>query len=214
MNYLRVKALHLIPVFFLVTFASFMMLNLLPGDLVDAILLDTESAVPSAEDREALEKELNLDRPVIVRYGIWLGNMLQFDLGRSYVTTQPVIEALVQRIPVSLQLMVMAQIIAIGLARRLSSSRACRKRAKLERFTFEAIRLTSPSLSEESEAIVWLRMSPRAVRESVSSASSSRSFSNCSSIALSVKALASRRELVSASFSASRSARSFASSQP
>lgn len=116
MNYLRVKAFHLIPVFFLVTFASFMMLNLLPGDLVDAILLDTESAVPSAEDRAALEKELNLDRPVIVRYGIWLGNMLQFDLGRSYLTTQPVIEALAQRIPVSLQLMVMAQFIAIGLA--------------------------------------------------------------------------------------------------
>ena len=113
MNYFNAKALHLIPVFFLVTFASFMMLNLLPGDLVDAILLDEDSAVPSAEDRAALEKELNLDKPVIVRYLIWLGNMFQGDLGRSYITTQPVTEALAQRIPISLELMIMAQILAI-----------------------------------------------------------------------------------------------------
>lgn len=116
MNYFKAKLLHLLPVFFLVTFASFMMLNLLPGDLVDAILLDEESAVPSAEDRAALEKELNLDKPVIIRYFIWLGNMFQGDLGRSYINTQPVTEALALRIPVSLELMIMAQILAIGIA--------------------------------------------------------------------------------------------------
>lgn len=116
MAYIKLKILHLVPVFFLVTFAAFMMLNLLPGDLVDAILLDEESAIPSAEARAALEKELNLDQPVVVRYLFWLGNMLQGDLGRSYVTTQPVTEALAQRIPVSLELMVMAQFFAILLA--------------------------------------------------------------------------------------------------
>lgn len=116
MNYLKSKLLHLVPVFFLVTFAAFMMLNLLPGDLVDAILLDEESAIPTAEARAALEKELNLDKPVVVRYMIWLGNMVQGDLGRSYVTTQPVTEALAQRIPVSLELMAMAQIFAILIA--------------------------------------------------------------------------------------------------
>ena len=85
-----------------------MVLNLLPGDLVDAILLDEESAVATEEDRKALAKELNLDKPVIIRYAIWLGNMLTGDLGRSYVTTQPVTEALGQRIPISLELMIMA----------------------------------------------------------------------------------------------------------
>jgi len=113
MKYLQARAFHLIPVFFLVTFASFMMLNLLPGDLVDAILLDTESEVPSPEARAALEKELNLDRPVLVRYGIWLGDMLQGNLGRSTITKQPVTEALAQRIPVSLELMIIAQILAV-----------------------------------------------------------------------------------------------------
>ncbi len=79
MKYLRLKLMHLVPVFFIVTFASFMMLNLLPGDLVDAILLDEESAPPTEADRLALAKELNLDKPVIVRYAIWLGNMLTGD---------------------------------------------------------------------------------------------------------------------------------------
>ena len=86
-----------------------MVLNLLPGDLVDTILLDEESgSSPTEEDRKALAKELNLDKPVIIRYAIWLGNMLTGDLGRSYVTTQPVTEALGQRIPISLELMIMA----------------------------------------------------------------------------------------------------------
>ncbi len=83
MKYLQLKLMHLIPVFFIVTFASFMMLNLLPGDLVDAILMDEESAPPTEADREALKKELNLDKPVIIRYAIWLGNMVTGDLGRS-----------------------------------------------------------------------------------------------------------------------------------
>ena len=58
-----------------------MVLNLLPGDLVDAILLDEESgSSPTEEDRKALAKEFNLDKPMIIRYAIWLGNMLTGDL--------------------------------------------------------------------------------------------------------------------------------------
>ncbi len=93
-----------------------MLLNLLPGDLIDAILVDENSSVPTAEMRAALEKELNLDRPVIVRYSIWLGNIFMGDFGRSYFTSQLVTDALLQRIPVSLQLMVMAQVLALLIA--------------------------------------------------------------------------------------------------
>ena len=116
MNYFRKKVLHLVPVFFLVTFSSFLLLSLLPGDLVEAILIDESSTVPSEEIRQALAKELNLDKPVLVRYGIWLGNLFQGDWGRSYITTESVTDALAQRIPVSLQLMLMSQIIAVFVA--------------------------------------------------------------------------------------------------
>ena len=47
MTYFRKWLLHLIPVFFLVTFASFLMVNLLPGDIVDAILADDDAAAVS-----------------------------------------------------------------------------------------------------------------------------------------------------------------------
>ena len=117
MKYFQVRLLHLIPVFFLVTFASFMMLNLLPGDLVDQLLIDENSGtVVTAEHRAALEKELNLDKPVIVRYFAWLTNLFQGDLGRSYINAQSVTEALAVRIPVSLELMILAQILAIAVA--------------------------------------------------------------------------------------------------
>lgn len=117
MSYLQKRLLQLIPVFFLVTFASFYLLDLLPGDITDAVLSDADSGtIATASAREALSRELNLDKPVIVRYFLWLGNLVQGDLGRSYVTTQPVAEALANRIPVSFQLMLMSQIIALLIA--------------------------------------------------------------------------------------------------
>ena len=114
MAYLRRRLLHLIPVFFLVTFASFLMVNLLPGDIVDAILADDDSAAASDPAlRAAIEKELGLDKPLLVRYTIWLGDLVQGDFGRSYITGKKISLLLAQRIPVSAQLMVMA--LAFGL---------------------------------------------------------------------------------------------------
>ena len=111
-----------------------MVINLLPGDLVDAILLNEESAAPDAQTRALLEKELNLDRPVVIRYAIWLGNLFRGDMGRSYVTQQPVTEALVQRIPVSLQLMVMAQFMALIIAIPLGLFTAYRAGRQIDRW--------------------------------------------------------------------------------
>ena len=116
MRYFRSKLLNLIPVFFLVTFGSFMMLELLPGNPVDALLFDEDAAAPDPAVRQAMMEELGLDKPVIVRYGIWMANLVQGDLGRSYETQQVVTQALAQRIPVSFQLVIMAQTIAILLA--------------------------------------------------------------------------------------------------
>ena len=59
---------------------------------------------------------MGLDRPILVRYVDWLGSALSGDLGRSYRNSEPVAQAIVDRLPVSLQLMIMAQIIAIGIA--------------------------------------------------------------------------------------------------
>lgn len=133
MLYLQNKLLRLIPVFFLVTFGSFIILDLLPGDLVDALLTDGDSAQITAGMREALEKELNLDKPTVVRYGIWLGNIVTGEWGRSYVTGQKVADALMLRIPVSVQLMLMVQALALLIAVPLALYSAFNAGSRIDR---------------------------------------------------------------------------------
>lgn len=117
MAYLRKRLFHLVPVFFLVTFASFLMVNLLPGDIVDAILADDDAAAASdPELRASIEKELGLDKPLVVRYVLWLGDVVQGDFGRSYITGKRISTLLADRIPVSAQLMVMSLVFALVLA--------------------------------------------------------------------------------------------------
>lgn len=133
MAYFRKKLLHLIPVFFLVTFASFMTLNLLPGDIIDQIMADEDGGLPSAEKREAIKKALDLDKPAAIRYVIWLGDMFQGDLGRSRITREKIAPAIAERLPVTLQLLITTQIIAIGLAAPLGVYTAYRAGRKVDK---------------------------------------------------------------------------------
>lgn len=134
MRYVREKLLNLVPVFLLVTFVSFILLELLPGSAVDAILFDEDSAPPSPEVRAALMKEFGLDQPVVIRYFRWMGNLFVGDLGRSFENQQTVAEALAQRIPVSFQLVLMAQTFSILLAVPLGVLCAYRHGKPLDRW--------------------------------------------------------------------------------
>jgi peptide/nickel transport system permease protein len=109
---LRTKLLRLIPVLIIVTFATFAMVRLLPGDPARAFL------GPEAPDEqvERVRQDMGLDQNVFVGYATWLGNVITGDLGESYRTGQPVTEALRQRFPVSLELMVLAQMFALAVA--------------------------------------------------------------------------------------------------
>lgn len=109
---LAVRLARLVAVLLAVTFASFAMVSLLPGDMVTALL--GERATP--EDQAAVRAELRLDDPLPVRYVTWLGDAVQGDLGVSYRTRQPVAEALGQRIWVTLELVVLSQLVALALA--------------------------------------------------------------------------------------------------
>lgn len=103
---------RLVVVLFCVTLLTYTIVNILPGDV--AIVILGNLATP--EDIAGLRKDLGLDRPMLVRYFDWLGSALSGDLGRSYRNGEPVVQAIVDRLPVSLQLMVMAQVIALGIA--------------------------------------------------------------------------------------------------
>lgn len=107
------KLLTLVPVLLAVSLLTYLMLNLLPGD--PALLVLGPDAV-SAESIAAVRAELGLDRPLPVRYLAWLGEALTGDLGRSYITQQEVTGAILDRLPVTLELMVLSLTIALVLA--------------------------------------------------------------------------------------------------
>ena len=112
--YIRRKLIHLIPIIFAVTLLSFLSVNLLPGDVAETIAgVGTDAAVMDEAIVQNIREDLGLDRPVIVRYLSWVGNALRGELGKSYQTGQLVSEAIALRLPVTIQLLVMAQFMAI-----------------------------------------------------------------------------------------------------
>ena len=118
-NYIIRRLLILIPTLLLVTLIVFGLVHIAPGNVIDAML-----AQPGAEelDRPALEKLLGLDAPFFVRYGRWMGFVPQADgnfsgifqgnLADSWWYKKPVIDSVVERLPVTLELGLMALIIA------------------------------------------------------------------------------------------------------
>lgn len=105
--------LRLIATLFAVTFLTFLMVAMLPGDPVDTIL-GTGPRAPGIE--EQIREDLNLDDPFLVRYVSWLGNAVTGDLGTSYITDQPVGTTIRQRLPVTAQLALMSVIISVVIA--------------------------------------------------------------------------------------------------
>src|SRR3954447_21124722 len=112
MHYLLRKLLRLISTLLLVSATTFLLLSLLPGD-VGLALLGNE-ATPAAIAQ--VHAELGLDQPLVLRYLRWLIGFVHGDLGRSYITQVPVLESIVDRLPVTIELMVLSQIFALLLA--------------------------------------------------------------------------------------------------
>ena len=104
---------HLVVVLFFVTLFVATLTSMLPGDPVDAI-----AGFASPEQKEALREELKLDDPVPVQYGRWVRNFVTGDLGNYYSVTggRPVMDRVRDSLPVSLQLMVEAQVLALIIA--------------------------------------------------------------------------------------------------
>src|SRR3712207_3102981 len=102
-RYLRTQVVRLVIVLVCVTFFTFLLVNLLPGDPARTIL----GTSATEENVRALRSELGLDEPLPQRYLSWLGGTLTGDLGESYRSKQPVTEMLGAAVPVSLELVVL-----------------------------------------------------------------------------------------------------------
>lgn len=126
---MRTRVVRLVAVLVAVTAASFAMINLLPGDTVTTILGQNATD----EQRAAAREELNLDDPLPVRYIRWVGDAVTGDLGESYRTRQPVAEALQERIWVTLELVLLSQLIALAVAVPMAVIGAIRPGSWLDR---------------------------------------------------------------------------------
>jgi peptide/nickel transport system permease protein len=124
------KLLTLVPVVLAVSFLTFLLTSLLPGDPARQVLGGGE---PSAEQIEAVREDLGLNDPLPVRYGKWLGNALTGDLGRSYRTGESVVEAITERLPVTLEIGLLALVIALLVAIPVGILSALRAGTRLDR---------------------------------------------------------------------------------
>jgi peptide/nickel transport system permease protein len=108
-NYLLQRLATIVPTLILVSMLVFGLQQLLPGD--PAIVLAGEDRDPAAV--EHLRRKLNLDRPLPVRYFLWVGGVVKGDLGESLRVQKPVVDLILEKLPVTVQLASMAIVIAI-----------------------------------------------------------------------------------------------------
>jgi peptide/nickel transport system permease protein len=111
-RYIARRLLFMIPVALLVSFFTFMIIHLVPGNPAQVLL--GEEATP--ETVAALTKKLGLDQPLSTQFGLWLWNALHGDLGTSIQLQQPVVQAIFQRLPVTLELGVSSLLFSVLLA--------------------------------------------------------------------------------------------------
>lgn len=108
-RYLLRRLLQTIPVLIIISIVQFVLVNAAPGGPMKAYTLNPDI---SAEDIARLEKQLGLDQPLPVQYLRWMGNLLQGNLGYSYFTHRPVMEAVLERLPATLELSIAATLIS------------------------------------------------------------------------------------------------------
>ena len=133
-RYILFRAAASVPVLLGITIIVFVILSLIPGDPATAIL----GSYATPENVARLNAQLGLDRPLVQRYFIWLGNLLQGDLGRSFSLNRPVIDEILERFNATLILsglaFVMCSVLGI-LAGVISATRQYGLADKLITFT-------------------------------------------------------------------------------
>ena len=111
-RYIARRILFIIPVALLVSFMTFMIIHIIPGD--PARLLLGEFATP--QSLAALRQQLGLDKPLIEQFVLWLWQLFHGNLGQSIQLQQPVLDAIAQRLPITAELGICSLIFSLVIA--------------------------------------------------------------------------------------------------
>jgi peptide/nickel transport system permease protein len=134
MRYLARRAAWTLVALFGVSILIFVLVRLLPGNIVD-IIAGTEGQI-SRQQRVQILRDLGLDRPLPVQYALWVWNMLQGNFGWSFRTSQPVSALIASRLPITVELAVLSilgvALIGIPLGIAASVSRSVRVRTLVQ----------------------------------------------------------------------------------
>ena len=104
----------MIPTVLLVVTLTFILIHIMPGDAVMARIEDGTTLTKA--QLTAMRADLGLERPLVVQYGDWLWRLAHLDAGKSLYTGRPALDQLRRAIPVTLELMILSQILAISIA--------------------------------------------------------------------------------------------------
>jgi peptide/nickel transport system permease protein len=141
------RCLQAIPTIFLITVVVFTLMRLAPGD--PAVLrFGSQASLPENQPRiEALRHDMGLDQPILVQYVIWLKDAAVGNFGNSLQSNMPARDLVASKVPISLELIAGAMIVAVVISVPGGILAALRRGSRLDRLTlgFTASGLAIPS---------------------------------------------------------------------
>src|SRR6185295_9012194 len=111
-TYILKRLVQIVPTVLMITFVVFVMMRSVPGDPVVSVLGDAYTEEDAIKAREAY----GLDKPIVVQYFIWLGKLVQGDWGTSILSGRPVLQDVMIRLPVTLELIALSMAVALAIA--------------------------------------------------------------------------------------------------
>jgi peptide/nickel transport system permease protein len=146
-NFLLGRLAQLVPVLLGVSLVVFLMTSLTPGDPVEIMLGDMRA---TPEQTEELRRSMGLDLPPHERFVRFLGNAITGDLGRSFFHRRPVADVIAERLPATIELTVVAMLIAFAIGLPLGVLAAVRRGSLIDKLA------TMASLVGVSMPAFWL----------------------------------------------------------
>jgi len=114
-TYIAKRLLLIVPTLLGAATLVFLIMRVIPGD-VALLILGGDQGQIDQKQLDAMRQQLGLDQPLVVQFGTWLWGVVRFDFGKSLWTGQPVTEELLIRLPLSLELALLATMVSVVIA--------------------------------------------------------------------------------------------------